>query len=209
MNRKEVYSQLLRARFISEYSIGALLGLELTNEEAAEAEKRAIDFLQFLGFLPTTQDIVFCEEALCDANGNIALQNGTPILCGSICVPFAENRRLGFRLRCRGNSTHEKGFHHREVKISPLKTTIFQNSKLLFRDTLKVLFSFLKRRSVTECMNNFALSPNTVVDWYSIIREALAVVGWHSFRKIGKSIIVSLHFVYYLCYLIELIIIIM
>jgi len=47
-------------------------------------------------------------------------------------------------------------------------------------------------------------APNTVVDWYSINREPLAVVGWHSFRKIGKSILVSLYFVYYFSELIIL-----
>jgi hypothetical protein len=64
-------------------------------------------------------------------------------------------------------------------------------SHLQFRDLLKVLYNFVNGRSVTECTTRFGISPNTSVSWYSYFREALAVVGWHDFEKIGK--IVHLH----------------
>jgi len=55
-NMKQVYLDMLKAPFLSEYSMGALIGLEFTEQQEVEAEKRSKDFLEFLGFLPPPQD---------------------------------------------------------------------------------------------------------------------------------------------------------
>jgi len=39
---------------------------------------RAVSFLQFLGILPTTDEIIFYEEPLLDIEGKVALENGFP-----------------------------------------------------------------------------------------------------------------------------------
>lgn len=94
-----------------------------------------------------------------------------------------EKRRLGFRWRCRG--TTPNGFHL-AWKLNPLDGSILEKSHLQFRDMLKVLYNFVNGRSVTECTKRFGISQPTSVAWYSYFREALAVVGWHDFEKIGK-----------------------
>jgi hypothetical protein len=97
-----------------------------------------------------------------------------------------ENRRLGFRWRCRGNGPRGS---HRSWKLSPLEGTILNQSHLQFRDLLKVLYNFVNGRSVTECSARFGISSATSVSWYSYFREALAVVGWHDYEKIGKIVL--------------------
>jgi hypothetical protein len=85
MAQQNIYQYMLQPGNFNEYTIGALLGFEFTEEMKQEAEAKAEQFLVFMGFLPSEDDIIFCGKTLHDAAGNALVNvNGEVEMCTEV-----------------------------------------------------------------------------------------------------------------------------
>jgi surfactin synthase thioesterase subunit len=87
MAQQNIYQYMLQPGNFNEYTIGALLGFEFTEEMMEQAEGKAEHFLVFMGFLPSEDDLIFCGKTLHDAAGNVLVDvNGAPETCTEVRV---------------------------------------------------------------------------------------------------------------------------
>jgi hypothetical protein len=85
MAQQDIYQYMLQTGNFNEFTIGALLGFEFTEEMKQQAERRAEQFLVHMGFLPSEDDIIFCGKPLHDAAGNALVgANGDEELCTEV-----------------------------------------------------------------------------------------------------------------------------
>jgi len=184
---------LLLGRRFDLYTLGTYLGKDDTNVLRSRADFRSQVLLEVLDLLPTKDDIVFCEQPVVDAAGGPVLDNqGNQEVCGLLMrVSIEQGRPLGFRWRCTGSHTMPGSRRlnpnrtHGVCKISPLSGTIFSDIHLPFHTFVKILSVFVNGGRVTECLS-LGVSRESAVEWFDLLRSALATCAWHDQRKIGK-----------------------
>jgi len=182
----------LSRRSVSPYYLGAFLRFDVDRDASTFSEYRAIRLLQAVDFLPTESSIVICEQSLRDGAGNpLVDQQGQPEQCGlAMRVNYTPDRRLGFRWRCTGShklggtGRLDRNRSHPPVRISPLHSTIFEGSKLWFKEFLKIVVGFVHSGRVKDTLD-IGVSKPCIIEWFKMIREALAIAGWHDQGKIG------------------------
>jgi len=184
---------LLQGRRFDLYTLGTYLGKDDTNVLRSRADFRAIVLLQLLDLLPAKDDIVFCEQPIVDAAGGPVLDSqGNQELCGQLMHVSTElGRPLGFRWRCTGSNPMPGSRRlnpnrtHGVCKISPLSGTMFSDIHLPFHTFVKILSVFLNGGTVTDCLS-LGVSHVSAVEWFDLLRSALATCAWHDQRKIGR-----------------------
>jgi len=190
--RRKAEAILLGHRF-DLYTLGSYLGEDDTDVLKSRADFRAQVILELLDLLPTKDDIVFCEQPIVNALGIPVLDNnGNQELCGQFMhVSIERSRPLGFRWRCTGSNPIigsrrlNPNRTHAVSKISPLSGTIFSDIRLPFRSFVKILSVFLDGGKVTDCLS-LGVSRESAVEWFDLLRSALATCAWHDQRKIGR-----------------------
>jgi hypothetical protein len=144
---------------------------------------------------------VLCESPLVDALGNALIDNdGDPELCGKVYGVSQEpgRNRLGFRLRCLGNhiiigsNVIDRNRRHGAVRLNPFIGSIFDRPHIKFRTFLKILLSVFMKRGFHEILEQVGGSAETISNYVSVIKEAVAVCGWHDQGKVLYCLILTI-----------------
>lgn len=112
--------------------------------------------------------------------------------CPEICrIVSGGNSPLKYILRCPGPKIGirlDPTRRHAKKDYSPSVGTILDKCHLGTGPLLKILWCFFDQMPVTKARDVAGVTEKTAVQIYLMFREALMVVAWHEFNKIGKDV---------------------
>ncbi|KAG8182953.1 hypothetical protein JTE90_003331 [Oedothorax gibbosus] len=140
-----------------------------------DTEEKAVKFATEVGLLPHPDD---SPKPPCPQ-------------CGAECkVTRDKNKKLGFFYTCTKNNTEMC-----TGTVRPTVGTFFKGSKISIKDALTIIVAFVYKMRVSDLIQHLTnirksagqktVSPETIVDYYSYLREVAEVYSSHNSKLLG------------------------
>ena len=82
--------------------------------------------------------------------------------------------------------------------VDPLANTLFEGTRIPFRDILAIIFCFVLKLPISFCLNQICywrqsrnereMHPQTTTDYFSFCREVCEVIASHDSRQLGGGL---------------------